>query len=88
MVPMTYRVDTESNDPTNEGDSHKCPFPQCKHSYLTPRNLKIPLRHIRGGGDDDVHPVGHPEWQWLDEMGFLKLHTRPKAMSEADREKR
>src|SRR5277367_937434 len=58
-------------------EPQRCPFPRCKSSYAKPHRLKQHLRIIRGGGCDELHPQAHPEWQKLDENGFLKLQTRP-----------
>ena len=58
-------------------ERQRCPFPRCKSSYAKPHRLKQHLRIIRGGGCDELHPQAHPEWQKLDENGFLKLQTRP-----------
>jgi hypothetical protein len=77
---------TENSAPNPQ--VHSCPFPQCKYSYLKSRNLKQHLRNIRGGGYDDIHPDGHPEWKLLDEKAFLKVHTRPGDLSPAEKERR
>jgi hypothetical protein len=81
-------TETANGDRSTADQAHPCPFPRCKRSYSKQRDLKHHLRTIRGGGHDELHPPGHPEWQKLDETGFLKLQTRPKGVSAEEKEKR
>ena len=75
---------------SNTTDIHnlKCPFTTCGKEYKGSSKLKQHLRTIRGSGGDSKHPIGDPEWDRLDEVGYLKLHSRPGDLTVEERERR
>jgi hypothetical protein len=68
--------------------SFPCPFTNCKHTYAKKSQLKSHLRILRGGDFDEKHPADDPLWDSLQREDFLKIHTRPRDLSEPQREQR